>query len=61
MDFRLAIADRILENIPEAALPAAEIANMLEIPPDAKLGDYAFPCFKLSKALRKSPVAIADR
>jgi len=31
----------------------------LEIPPDPKLGDYAFPCFALSKTLKKSPVEIA--
>ena len=24
------------------------------------MGDYALPCFKLAKALRKSPVAIAE-
>ena len=31
----------------------------LEIPPDQKLGDYAFPCFELSKKLKKSPIEIA--
>ena len=31
----------------------------LEVPPDAALGDYAFPCFALSKAMKKSPVDIA--
>ncbi len=31
----------------------------LETPPDRNLGDYAFPCFKLSKALKKAPPAIA--
>ncbi len=60
MDFRLAIAQQILAALPEAQLEAADVASMLEVPPDTKLGDYAFPCFKLSKALRKSPVMIAD-
>ena len=55
MDFRLAIAQQILSALPEAALEAADVASMLEVPPDTKLGDYAFPCFKLSKALRKFP------
>ena len=32
----------------------------LEIPPEPELGDFAFPCFKLSKALRKAPPAIAQ-
>ena len=60
MDFRLAIAQQILSALPEADLDAESVAAMLEVPPDTKLGDYAFPCFKLSKVLRKSPVMIAD-
>ena len=32
----------------------------LEVPPDASLGDYAFPCFSLAKVLKKSPVQIAQ-
>lgn len=31
----------------------------LEIPPNAELGDYAFPCFALAKVMKKSPVEIA--
>lgn len=31
----------------------------LEVPPDPNLGDFGFPCFKLSKTLRKSPPQIA--
>jgi len=31
----------------------------LEIPPDLNLGDYAFPCFQLSKNFKKNPVEIA--
>ena len=27
----------------------------IEIPPSSELGDYAFPCFVLSKKYRKSP------
>ena len=32
---------------------------MLEYPPDETMGDLAFPCFKLSRALRKAPPVIA--
>ena len=32
----------------------------LEIPPDPSLGDYAFPCFSLSKQFKKSPNEIAQ-
>ncbi len=31
----------------------------LEVPPDTKMGDYAFPCFQLSKSMKKNPVEIA--
>lgn len=43
----------------QAELSASDIAGMLEYPPDASMGDLAFPCFKLSKTLRRSPVQIA--
>ena len=43
----------------EAELNAQDVAAMLEYPPDANMGDLAFPCFKLSKVLRRSPVQIA--
>ena len=36
-----------------------EIENLIEIPPNPELGDYAFPCFILSKKEKKSPVDIA--
>lgn len=37
-----------------------ELIQYIEIPADSKMGDYAFPCFKLAKSLRKSPQIIAD-
>jgi arginyl-tRNA synthetase len=33
----------------------------LEIPPEPELGDFAFPCFKLAKTLRKAPPQIAQQ
>lgn len=56
------IAKAMEEAFPGAAeLPSAkEIEALLEIPPDPKMGDYAFPCFRLSKPLRKGPPAIAE-
>jgi arginyl-tRNA synthetase len=41
------------------AEPAEALAERIEQPPDAALGDYAFPCFQLAKALRKAPPRIA--
>ena len=64
MDFKTAVANEILTALKagfgEIEIAPADIAAALEIPPDTAMGDYAFPCFKLSKALRKSPVMIAD-
>lgn len=36
------------------------ILSLIEIPPKDDMGDYAFPCFKLAKVLRKSPKLIAE-
>ena len=35
------------------------ISKLLEIPPDPKMGNLAFPCFQLAKTFKKSPNAIA--
>jgi arginyl-tRNA synthetase len=37
----------------------AELAAALAVPPKAELGDLAFPCFPLAKALRGAPAKIA--
>ena len=44
----------------EINLTEEEIFSMLEYPPNSDMGDLAFPCFKLSKQLRKPPNAIAE-
>ena len=57
MDYRSYIAERIaIEGI-----SASEIAGMMTVPPDLAMGDYALPCFRFAKALKKSPQAIAVR
>lgn len=35
------------------------VYGMLETPPNPEMGDIAFPCFQLAKALRKAPPMIA--
>ncbi len=56
MDYRKYIAEKLkIENVTEE-----EISSFIEIPPDANMGDYALPCFKLSKILHSSPIAIAE-
>lgn len=41
-------------------LTADDIAEMFEYPPDTSMGDIAFPCFKLSRLLKKAPPVIAS-
>ena len=63
MDMKQIIAGRIADAaqvcFEHCALTAADVAAMIEMPPDKKLGDYALPCFRLSKTLRKAPPMIA--
>lgn len=40
-------------------LSLTEAMDLIEIPTDETMGDYAFPCFKLAKELRKAPPMIA--
>lgn len=58
------IAEQILAGVrkinPDTVLTDSEIAGMLEYPPDPAMGDLAFPCFRLSRELRRSPVQIAS-
>ena len=56
------IKEQIASALAEAieGLTAEEIKDMIEIPADNKMGDYAFPCFKLAKVLRKAPPMIAQ-
>ena len=43
-----------------SGLPQADLEPLLEVPPTPDMGDYALPCFKLARMLRKAPPAIAD-
>ena len=42
-----------------AEMDADEVCSMIEVPADEKMGDFAFPCFKLAKVFRKAPPLIA--
>jgi arginyl-tRNA synthetase len=55
MDYKSLIAGLIeIEGIDRS-----EIESYIEVPKEGGMGDYAFPCFKLSKVLRKAPPIIA--
>jgi len=63
MDMKQLIAGCIAEaaaaSFENCALSVEDVVPMLETPPDKKLGDYALPCFRLAKTLRKGPPMIA--
>ncbi len=54
-----AIVCAIKELSPDVNLTEEELITILEYPPNREMGDIAFPCFKLSKTLRKAPPVIA--
>lgn len=57
IDFKQSIAKAVAEvvNIDEK-----ELESYIEIPKDTNNGDYAFPCFRLAKELKKAPPLIAN-
>ena len=53
--------DKIAEEISKVLeLTKEYLKEYIEIPKDTKMGDYALPCFKLAKEMKKSPVIIAN-
>ncbi len=57
MDYKEYIASRL--NI--EGLSPKEVLDLIATPPTSEMGDYALPCFKLAKIMRKSPVIIAQQ
>lgn len=57
INYREEIA-KILDEIIEG-LSKEEIFEMLEVPANEDMGDFALPCFKLAKVMRKAPPLIA--
>ncbi len=56
MDYKAYISERLsVEGVSKE-----EIASSIVVPPDTSMGDFALPCFKFAKVLRKSPVLIAE-
>lgn len=64
MEIKALIAQTVEEAV-KKAFPGVETGlsyeALLEVPPDSKMGDFAFPCFRLSKALRMAPPMIAQK
>ena len=57
MDFKSYIAEAI-SNVTN--INKEEIKTYIEVPKEEKNGDYSFPCFRLAKELKQSPVNIAN-
>ncbi len=56
MDYKKHIADRIKID----GIDNNEIYTSIVLPPNSEMGDFALPCFKFAKILRKSPNIIAE-
>jgi len=56
MDYKANIASKISEA---TGVEWSDILTLMEVPPQKEMGDYAFPCYSLSKSLRKAPAIIA--
>ena len=57
INFKQEIANKISELID---IDCNELMGYIEVPKEKNMGDYAFPCFRLAKTLRKSPMVIAE-
>ncbi len=58
INFKEIIIELISEKIEE--IEKEEVAELIEIPPQEDMGDFALPCFKFARLLKKPPVVIAE-
>jgi len=56
-NFKQVIAEAISKAI---GIEKDELIESIEIPKEIRQGDYAFPCFRLAKTLKKAPQMIAE-
>jgi len=57
IDFKKEIAKMIKEQVD---MSIEELMSYIEVPKDQTMGDFAFPCFRLAKELKKAPPIIAN-
>ena len=56
MDYKKYIAEKLkIDGVTEE-----ELYEIIALPPNTEMGDYAIPCFKFAKIMRKSSVMIAE-
>src|SRR6056297_2863628 len=56
IDYKNSVVELITEKV---ELDKKEICELIEIPPEIEMGDYAFPCFILAKTFKKNPALIS--
>ncbi|MBT4762701.1 MAG: arginine--tRNA ligase [Bdellovibrionaceae bacterium] len=63
MNYSQILAETIVKSLdqkyPDHGLDATQVTGLIESPKNEKMGDLAFPCFILAKALKKAPPLIA--
>ena len=57
VNYKEKIAKIISDKVESISMEDA--MELVEIPQDSDMGDYAFPCFRLAKLMRKAPQSIA--
>lgn len=57
MNFKTEIANAISKVLD---IDVVEIENLIEVPSNSEMGDYAFPCFRFAKEFKKAPNIIAQ-
>ena len=55
MDYKKYIAEKLKVD----GVSVDEIYSSIALPPNTEMGDYALPCFKFAKVMRKAPAVIA--
>ena len=58
INFKDNIIEMLKNELPD--INAESLEQLIEVPPNPELGDYAFPVFSLAKVMRKAPNMIAE-
>ena len=58
IDYKIKVAELFSGLVNDVTME--DIYGMVEIPPNSQLGDFAVPCFRFAKTMRKSPNMIAE-
>ena len=59
MDYKKYIVEKLLPHID--GMSEEELYELIALPPNTEMGDYALPCFRFAKALRMLRVQKTER